>query len=90
MFFKLTPPPHTPHPTHPTHTQKDRVELQRTFGSWKLRHCDEKREEFTVTLARKYHQHKVKGRVWGAWFGAIQSRWRQKLEKACQVSVSGK
>ena len=65
--------------------QKDRVELQRTFASWKLRHTDDKRESFTTTLARRHYHKKVKGRVWEAWFGLVQSRWKQRVEKACQV-----
>ena len=24
-------------------------------------------------------------RVWAAWFGVIQGRWKQRVEKACQV-----
>ncbi len=66
--------------------QKERVELQQSFGSWKLRHSDERREAFTVVLARKHHHQRVKGRVWEAWYGLIQSRWKQRVEKACQVS----
>ena len=68
-------------------SQKDRVELQRSFGSWKLRHSDDKRELFSSVFARKHYHKKVKGRVWGAWFGLIQSRWKQRVEKACQVSA---
>lgn len=71
--------------TH-THThQKEHVDLQRTFSSWKLRHVNDKRELFTSTLARRHYHHRVMSRVWAAWFGVVQGRWKQRVEKACQV-----
>ena len=97
--------------------QKERVDLQKSFSSWKIRHTDDKREvifidesdcaivrgawatlawttvtasssllqSFTTTLARNHHHRKLKGRVWAAWFGVVQGRWKLRMERACQV-----
>ena len=65
--------------------QKDHVDLQRTFSSWKLRHVNDKRESFTTTLAKRQHHRKLMSHVWAAWFGLVQGRWKQRVEKACQV-----
>ena len=64
--------------------------MQRTFGSWKLRHCDEKREAFASSLAKQHYNRKVKGHVWSAWHGILKMDWKQRAEAACQVREGGR
>jgi len=67
--------------------QKERSELMRAFTLWKIRHCDEKREGFASKLARKHYKHALKLRAWNAWRSVIESKWKQRVEKACQAKA---
>ncbi|XP_020619482.1 centrosomal protein POC5-like isoform X2 [Orbicella faveolata] len=67
--------------------QKERSELMRAFTLWKIRHCDEKREGFASKLARKHYKHALKFRAWNAWRSVIESKWKQRVEKACQAKA---
>ena len=40
---------------------------------------------FASKLARKHHKHALKLRTWNAWRSIIESKWKQRVEKACQV-----
>lgn len=43
-------------------------------------------QAFTSALARRHYHSHLKARIWEAWFGVIRERWRQRVERACQVS----
>uniref|UniRef100_A0ABM0GQ62 Centrosomal protein POC5 n=1 Tax=Saccoglossus kowalevskii TaxID=10224 RepID=A0ABM0GQ62_SACKO len=70
--------------THAMQKQRERFEMLKKFHSWKLRHCDDRREAFASCLARKHHHHQIMSKVWSAWHSIIEAKWRQRVEKACQ------
>ena len=41
---------------------------------------------FASKLARKHYKHALKLRAWNAWRSVIESKWKQRVEKACQVN----
>ncbi|XP_011405716.1 PREDICTED: centrosomal protein POC5-like [Amphimedon queenslandica] len=65
--------------------QKDRIGLARSFSMWRGQHNDEKREIFTSTLAVKHYNYKLKRKALQKWFGIIQNKWRERVQRACQV-----
>lgn len=73
--------------TNAIHKQKERNEMLRAFTTWKLRHCDERREGFASKLARRHYNHMLQYRAWSAWRSVIESRWKQRVEKACQAKA---
>eukprot|EP00118_Oscarella_pearsei_P007797 m.39033 g.39033 ORF g.39033 m.39033 type:complete len:147 (+) comp32662_c0_seq3:1409-1849(+) len=66
--------------------QRERLELQKNFSAWKIHHCDEQREEFASKLARRHYWRTVGLKIWKAWHGVLEAKWRQRVEKACQVA----
>lgn len=40
---------------------------------------------FASKLARKHYKHALKLSAWNAWRSVIESKWKQRVEKACQV-----
>ena len=36
-------------------------------------------------IALKHYKHRLLSKVWLAWHGIIETKWRQRVEKACQV-----
>lgn len=46
---------------------------------------DKKREAFASKLATKHYRRTVAGRAWVAWHGVVEAKWRQRVEKSCQV-----
>ena len=75
----LPPPPSPPSPSLPS-LPPSPLSLPPSLPSPPL-----PQKSFTGVLASRHHQHKIKARVWGAWFGIIQHRWKNRVEKACQV-----
>ncbi|KAL4216760.1 Centrosomal protein poc5 [Mactra antiquata] len=73
--------------THAMKKQKDRTEMMRTFCEWKLKHNDLKRETFCAVIARKHHEKCMQRKVWDAWHSVIKTKWRVRLEKACQAKA---
>lgn len=73
--------------TNAIQKQKERNEMLRAFTFWKLRHCDERRESFASKLARRHYNHVLQSRAWSAWRSVIESRWKQRVEKACQAKA---
>ncbi|XP_074612955.1 centrosomal protein POC5-like isoform X2 [Acropora palmata] len=73
--------------TNAIQKQKERNEMLRAFTLWKLRHCDERRESFASKLARRHYNHVLQSRAWSAWRSVIESRWKQRVEKACQAKA---
>ena len=41
---------------------------------------------FASKLARRHYNHTLQSRAWSAWRSVIESKWKQRVEKACQVS----
>lgn len=54
-----------------------------------VHHIDVKREHFVTKMAAKHYTRRLLQRVWCAWHGIIESRWKQHVEKACQVTGGG-
>ncbi|XP_073240879.1 centrosomal protein POC5-like isoform X1 [Porites lutea] len=73
--------------TNAIQKQKERSELLKAFTVWKLRHCDEKREGFASKLARRHYNHTLQSLAWTAWRSVIESKWKQRVEKACQAKA---
>ncbi|XP_066270366.1 centrosomal protein POC5-like [Branchiostoma lanceolatum] len=67
--------------------QKEKFDMLRAMVQWKLRHADERREAFASNLARKHYEQKISSRVWAAWHGVIEAKWRQRVERACQAKA---
>ncbi|KAI8493683.1 Centrosomal protein poc5 [Branchiostoma belcheri] len=42
---------------------------------------------FASNLARKHYELKISSRVWAAWHGIIEAKWRQRVERACQAKA---
>ena len=40
---------------------------------------------FASKLARRHYNHTLQSRAWTAWRSVIESKWKQRVEKACQV-----
>lgn len=73
--------------THAMQKQKDKNEMMRTFCEWKLKHNDFKRESFCLMIAKKHHQRCLQRKVWDAWHSVIETKWRVRVEKACQAKA---
>lgn len=54
-----------------------------------MHHVDVKREHFVTKMAARHYTRRLLLKVWCAWHGVIESRWKQHAEKACQVSRDG-
>ncbi|XP_076453730.1 centrosomal protein POC5-like isoform X2 [Babylonia areolata] len=70
--------------TQAMYRQRDKLQLMQNFCQWRVHHNDLKREAFTVKMAKCHHERTLKRRVLSAWFSLIHSKWRQRVEKACQ------
>ncbi|KAL8586266.1 hypothetical protein ACOMHN_003781 [Nucella lapillus] len=70
--------------THAMYRHRDKMELMRNFCQWKIHHMDSKREAFTMKMAQCHHERALRRRVLAAWFSVIHTKWRQRVEKACQ------
>lgn len=66
---------------------RNRMEMQRSFTEWKIKHNDARREAFASNLARRHYQRTLQQKVWAAWHSVIEARWRQRVEKACQAKA---
>ncbi|XP_053386877.1 centrosomal protein POC5-like isoform X2 [Mercenaria mercenaria] len=73
--------------THAMQKQKDKNEMMRTFCEWKMKHNDFKRETFCTMIAKKHHQRSLQRKVWDAWHSVIETKWRVRVEKACQAKA---
>lgn len=73
--------------THAMQKQKDKNEMMRTFCEWKMKHNDFKRETFCTMIAKKHHQRCLQRKVWDAWHSVIETKWRVRIEKACQAKA---
>ena len=40
-----------------------------------------------MSLAKKHYHCQLKRKILKSWFGLIQGRWKQRVERACQVKA---
>ncbi|NWT57841.1 POC5 protein, partial [Erythrocercus mccallii] len=65
--------------------QKDRVELMRRFGTWRIQHVNTKLEEYAIRMADKHFQTTLMKKVWAAWHSVSEERRKDNITKACQL-----
>ncbi|NXL88145.1 POC5 protein, partial [Alectura lathami] len=65
--------------------KKERIELMRKFTFWRVQQIKAKQEEYANRIADKQFQTALKKRVWTAWRSFSEERWKEKVEKACQL-----
>ena len=41
-----------------------------------------------MNLAKKHHNHVLKRKLMSAWRSLVETKWKQKVEKACQVFIT--
>ncbi|XP_041355379.1 centrosomal protein POC5-like [Gigantopelta aegis] len=73
--------------THAMQKQREKYEMAKKFSEWKIRHNDFKREAFASNLARKHYEKKLSQKVWYAWHSIIETRWKNRVERACQAKA---
>lgn len=66
---------------------RDKMELMRNFCTWRIQHNDSKRENFSLLMAEKHYERSLNRKVLCRWFSTIHNKWRQRVEKACQVKA---
>ncbi|KAM6964845.1 centrosomal protein POC5 [Aplochiton taeniatus] len=65
--------------------QRERLELMRTFTHWRLQHSGAKDEAHAVRLAEQHYRLQLKRKVWSGWHSVVQTRWKEKVERACRA-----
>ena len=55
------------------------------FGQFSDGHHVVSSQGFASKLAGRHYKHALKSRAWSAWRSVIESKWKQRVEKACQV-----
>ncbi|XP_064152859.1 centrosomal protein POC5 isoform X3 [Anguilla rostrata] len=65
--------------------ERERVEMMRTFTRWRLQQSNARDEAHGWRLAEQHHRLQLKRKVWAGWHSLIQSRWRERVERACQA-----
>lgn len=68
-------------------SHRDKMEIQKSFSEWKIKHNDVKREGFASNLAYRHYHRTLQRKVWDAWHSLVEARWRQRVEKACQAKA---
>lgn len=63
---------------------KDQVQMAKLFYTARIEAADQKRLMFTEKLAERHHEHQLVQKVMRAWFGLIQTRWRNRVQKGCE------
>ena len=61
--------------------------MAKSMHVWKLAHVDAQRETFAFKMAERYHRQVLLAKAWRAWRATIQSKWRDRVEKACQAKA---
>lgn len=64
--------------------QKTKEGLVKSFHMWKLRHSDEKREEFCGRIALDYYTRRLVSRAFRCWQSVQEDKWKERVERACQ------
>ncbi|KAJ8380389.1 hypothetical protein SKAU_G00011670 [Synaphobranchus kaupii] len=65
--------------------ERERVEMMRTFTQWRLQQSNARDEAHGCRLAEQHHRLQLKRKVWAAWHSIIQSKWKERVERACQA-----
>ncbi|NWI90415.1 POC5 protein, partial [Pitta sordida] len=65
--------------------QKERVELMRTFTLWRIQHVKANQEEYANRIADRHFRTVLMKKVWAAWRSLREEKWKDKVEKACQL-----
>lgn len=68
-------------------SHRDRMDMQRGFCEWKIKHNDARREAFASNLAYQHYERTLQKKVWDGWHSLVVTRWRQRVEKACQAKA---
>ena len=87
--YHTTPHPshHTYHTSHITSHPTPHISHLTTHHTPHISHTTPhiSHQSFTSSLAEHHHSRQLKSRVLLTWFGTIRGRWKQRLEKSCQV-----
>ncbi|KAK2156598.1 hypothetical protein LSH36_209g04027 [Paralvinella palmiformis] len=70
--------------THALQKQKEKFEMLRTFSEWKISLNDKKREVLASKLAERHYHRLLLQKSWDGWHSIVESKWRERVEKACQ------
>ncbi|KAG9355062.1 hypothetical protein JZ751_001775 [Albula glossodonta] len=65
--------------------ERERVEMMRTFTHWRLQQSNAREEAHGCKLAEQHYRLQLKRKVWAAWHLLIESKWRERVERACQA-----
>ncbi|KFP33184.1 Centrosomal protein POC5 [Colius striatus] len=65
--------------------QKERTELMRKFTLWRIQHVKAKQEEYENRIADRQFRTALLKKVWAAWRSLSEGKWKEKVEKACQL-----
>uniref|UniRef100_A0A8B9PCJ9 Centrosomal protein POC5 n=1 Tax=Apteryx owenii TaxID=8824 RepID=A0A8B9PCJ9_APTOW len=65
--------------------QKERIELMRKFMLWRVQHVEAKQEGYANRIADRQFQTALMKKVWAAWRSLSETRWKEKVAKACQL-----
>lgn len=71
--------------TEALNKQKEKSDKIRLFSMWRLKHTDEQRQEFSSKMADKFYKRAIMNKVWIGWRNVVESKWKQRVEKACQI-----
>uniref|UniRef100_A0A8C7A1N2 Centrosomal protein POC5 n=1 Tax=Nothoprocta perdicaria TaxID=30464 RepID=A0A8C7A1N2_NOTPE len=64
---------------------KERIELMRKFMLWRIQHVEAKQEAHANRIADRQFQTALLKKVWAAWRSLSETRWKEKVAKACQL-----
>ncbi|GFN73605.1 centrosomal protein poc5 [Plakobranchus ocellatus] len=70
--------------TQALQVSKDQVKMAKIFYTTRAQVADQQRLNFAEKLAARHHEQQLVQRVMRAWFGQIQTRWRTRVQKACE------
>ncbi|KAJ3603840.1 hypothetical protein NHX12_028581 [Muraenolepis orangiensis] len=65
--------------------QKEKMEVMRTFTTWRIRHSQAKEEVHAAKIAQQHYHLQLKRKVWLGWHGLLQKHWKDKVERACRA-----
>eukprot|EP00794_Sanderia_malayensis_P006234 gene6234-6951_t len=65
--------------------QKEKCDKLKVLLTWKLKCNDDRREQFASKLARRHYQRTLASKTWVGWRSIVESRWKQRVERACQA-----
>uniref|UniRef100_A0A8D0HGX8 Centrosomal protein POC5 n=1 Tax=Sphenodon punctatus TaxID=8508 RepID=A0A8D0HGX8_SPHPU len=75
--------------TNALEKQKERIELMRRFSNWRLQQVetrqDSKQEVYVNQIADRQFELGLLKKVWSAWRSLSDTKWKEKVAKACQT-----